>query len=85
MNTTNSILAAEILAHTVAAPALKIGDLAVFETFNGKKIGCRIVRLWAAGEISNSAQIEVKVIGNQGCYANGMKLTVEASVVQGAI
>ena len=70
----NNILAAEILAHITIAPALKVGDLAVFDTFGGQKIGCSITRMWDAGDISSTAQIEVKVIGNQGCYKHGMKI-----------
>lgn len=79
------ILAAEILAHTTTPRALRVGDLAVFETYGRQKIGCSITRMWAAGEISNTAQIEVKVIGDQGCYANGMKFTVDAEIVTGAV
>ena len=85
MTNTNDILAREILAHTAQPRALRVGDLAVFDTYGGQKIGCSISRTWAAGEISNTAQVEVKVVGDQGCYAHGMKFTVEASIVHGAV
>lgn len=81
----DDILATEILAHTTAPRALKVGDLATFLTYTNKKIGCRITRMWDAGEISNTAQIEVQVIEDQGCYRNGAKFTVDASIVNGAI
>lgn len=82
---TTNILASEILAHTTAPRALKVGDLAVFETYTRKLIGCRIARMWAAGEISSTAQIEVQVIGDQGCYRSGAKFTVDATIVTGAV
>jgi hypothetical protein len=66
---TNSMLAPEMLAHVTVAPALKVGDLAVFETYTRNTIGCSISRMWAAGEISTTAQIEVKVIGDQAATA----------------
>jgi hypothetical protein len=80
-----TILAPEVLAHTTVAPALKVGDLAAFQTYTRKWIGCSIVRMWDAGEISSTAQIEVRVVGDQGCYASGMKLVVEAAFVRGAL
>lgn len=72
---------AALLQWIPAVRPLAIGMLAVFETYGRQKIGCRITRMWAAGEISNTAQVEVQVVGDQGCYRNGMKLTVEESVV----
>lgn len=65
--------------------SLKVGDLATFLTYNNKQIGGSITRMWAAGEISNSAQVEIRVIGDQGCYKNGSKLTVDAAIVQRAV
>ena len=64
---------------------IKVGALAVFTTFNGKQIGCSVTRKWAAGQISREAQIEVKVIGDQGCYKNGAKFTLDAHMVRGAV
>ncbi len=65
--------------------SITVGALAVFTTYNNKQIGCRVVRMWDAGDISNTAQIEVRVIGDQGCYRNGAKFTVDASIVQAAV
>jgi len=69
----------------VAARPLKVGDLAVFITYTGAKIGCSVKRMWAAGEISDTAQVEVQVIEDQGCYKHGAKFTLDAEIVLPAV
>ncbi len=83
----NTMLANEMAAHFEVARDLRVGDLAVFTDYKGRQIGCRVTRMWAAGEISNSAQIECQVVGlsAQGPYQIGFRLVVEASKVRGAV
>ena len=84
MDNTATILANEITAHLTAGRALEVGDLAVFTDYRNQQIGCRVVRMWAAGEISSEAQIEIRIVGKNGFYS-GAKITVDASKVRGAI
>lgn len=81
------MLAAEMTAHFVAAPALRVGDLAVFTDYAGRSIGCRVRRMFAAGEIASSAQVEVSICGLSvpAPYTIGATFTLDASKVKGAI
>jgi hypothetical protein len=83
-----TILAPEILAHVTPARALRAGDLAVFTDHAGRTIGCRIVKIHAAGTLSSTAQIQVRVAGVASIplpYFRGMPLTIDADKVRGAL
>lgn len=64
-----------------AAEVLQPGDLGVFCDYKGRNIACRVVRVWAAGEITREAQLEIFVVDNTHPYPYGAQFTVDASKV----
>ena len=84
--TDNTMLANEMSAHFSVARELRVGDLAVFTDYAGRDVGCSVTRMWAAGEISNSAQVEVRVCGLSAPapYSIGSKMVIEGSKVRRA-
>jgi phosphopantetheine adenylyltransferase len=83
MHTNNEMLAPEILAHMTADRDLRVGDLAVFVDYKGREVGCSITRMWAAGEVSREAQIQIRVISPE--TMRGAVFTVDAQKVRRAI
>lgn len=74
---------ADILALPLPMPAteLKVGDLAVFTDYAGRKIGCRVTRM-------EHGLVWCKVTGLddwQGPYRRGDVMAIDADKVQGAI